>query len=214
MDNTLGPESCTYPLLNQYVDPLDNPSTDCSYVDERDCKDGKCVVGAITNFTSQATCSSNFPDSTRTDALKFIVHFIGDLAQPLHACGRLQGGNGAKVLGMVFCNTVDGVSTNLHSAWDTAFPLKRIAENGGQASYTAYLLKQISNGAYRAQARSWVSAYPIDELNDNGNSKGVVDWAKDSDRLNCEVTSTNARLFGADLMPMRLRTLARLTILR
>lgn len=30
-----------------YVDPLDNPSIKCEYDDDRDCKDGKCVVGAI-----------------------------------------------------------------------------------------------------------------------------------------------------------------------
>jgi hypothetical protein len=77
-------------------------------------------------------------------------------------------------------------------------------------SYTSFLFKQITNGAYRAQARSWISAYPIDELNSNGNSKGIVDWATDSDRLNCDVVASDCRLSGESTIPMRPRILARL----
>lgn len=31
------------------------------------------------------------------EALKFLIHFVGDLHQPLHLTGRDKGGNGAKV---------------------------------------------------------------------------------------------------------------------
>ncbi|CCL98564.1 uncharacterized protein FIBRA_00564 [Fibroporia radiculosa] len=44
-------------------------------------------------------------------ALKFLVHFVGDMHMPLHLTGKERGGNGAKV-------TFDGRVTNLHSVWD------------------------------------------------------------------------------------------------
>ncbi len=53
------------------------------------------------------------PKADRTDALKYVVHFVGDVHQPLHT-GRAedQGGNKIKV-------TFRGKETNLHSLWDS-----------------------------------------------------------------------------------------------
>lgn len=49
----------------------------------------------------------------RAEALKFLVHFIGDLHQPLHcADNHDQGGNALKV-------TFFGASSNLHKVWDS-----------------------------------------------------------------------------------------------
>jgi hypothetical protein len=57
------------------------------------------------------------PNASRADkqtALRFIVHLVGDLHQPLHA-GKCcdKGGNDVKV-------TWFGKPTNLHAAWDSA----------------------------------------------------------------------------------------------
>ncbi|CAJ0828980.1 17185_t:CDS:2 [Entrophospora sp. SA101] len=48
-------------------------------------------------------------------ALKFLVHFIGDLHQPLHR------GNGLSI-------KFEGHRTNLHAVWDTRIIYKRIRE--------------------------------------------------------------------------------------
>ncbi len=61
-------------------------------------------MGAITNYTDQLTCNSwnnrlkrphhsydytdYYNDTSSSIALKFVVHFIGDLVQPLHLCAR------------------------------------------------------------------------------------------------------------------------------
>ncbi|KAI8986725.1 phospholipase C/P1 nuclease [Trametes punicea] len=45
------------------------------------------------------------------EALKFLVHWVGELHQPLHLSGRDKGGNGARV-------AWNGRVTNLHSVWD------------------------------------------------------------------------------------------------
>jgi len=53
------------------------------------------------------------PQSDKIEALKFLVHFVGDVHQPLHAgYARDKGGNDVKV--WFFDN-----DTNLHSLWDS-----------------------------------------------------------------------------------------------
>jgi len=51
---------------------------------DRDCPGGECVVGAIGKFLAIAVDQSK-PIEERREALKFAVHFIGDIHQPLHA---------------------------------------------------------------------------------------------------------------------------------
>jgi hypothetical protein len=89
--------------------PKESP---CSFVEERDCKDGNCVVGAIrAQLTLLADRSK--PDTERRDALKFLVHFVGDVHQPFHAgFGFDRGGNDTQVRWLQR-------GTNLHALWDT-----------------------------------------------------------------------------------------------
>ncbi|MFZ3213016.1 MAG: S1/P1 nuclease [Terriglobales bacterium] len=37
------------------------------------------------------------PRDDRIEALKFIVHFVGDIHQPFHAIGEAKGGNGVHI---------------------------------------------------------------------------------------------------------------------
>ena len=65
-----------------YVNPAnDNPPLACSYLGESDCPNGICVVNAIRNYTFLLGQKSK----SQGEALKFLIHFIGDLHQPLHA---------------------------------------------------------------------------------------------------------------------------------
>lgn len=119
------------------------------------------------------------PINEQSDYLNFIVHFIGDLSQPLHACGRDQGGNNAKL-------HFDHSLTNLHSVWDTGILRKRMVELGllTEEKFASYLLSKIKNGQFIT--KKWISIHPIMSVNHNMNSLAVIDWATDSDALNCE----------------------------
>ena len=87
------------------------PAANCHYVAERDCPKGECVVGAIERQV--AILKSVAPDVERLRALKYLVHFIGDVHQPLHAGhAEDQGGN-------TFQLQAFGRGTNLHALWDT-----------------------------------------------------------------------------------------------
>ncbi|HXH01097.1 MAG TPA: S1/P1 nuclease [Xanthomonadaceae bacterium] len=83
----------------------------CDYQPLRDCKGG-CVVGAIEDQT-RLLADRSMPWQQRIDALKFVVHFIGDIHQPLHGgYARDRGGNRHQV------NYRDK-GDNLHWLWDS-----------------------------------------------------------------------------------------------
>lgn len=82
----------------------------CTF-DPANCKGGDCVVGAI-NRNFLILSDTRKPLAERRDALKFLVHFVGDVHQPLHASPRDdRGGNQDQV-------NWQGKGTNLHSIWD------------------------------------------------------------------------------------------------
>ena len=79
---------------------------------ERDCPEVGCVVKAIGDY-SKALPDTEQPAGERLTALKFVVHFVGDIHQPLHVShARDRGGNDIKV--EFFDNR-----TNLHTVWDS-----------------------------------------------------------------------------------------------
>jgi hypothetical protein len=62
----------------------------------RDCAKNGCVVSAILDFTRVLLPShtiSSIPDVKASEALAFLVHFIGDMHNPLHVLGMDRGGN-------------------------------------------------------------------------------------------------------------------------
>lgn len=77
-----------------------------------------CVVDRIAYFKQVLADTSQQP-SDRTDALKFLVHFVGDIHQPFHAMGDATGGNDNHIT-LFGTTTCEGNKPcNLHHAWDT-----------------------------------------------------------------------------------------------
>jgi hypothetical protein len=79
-----------------FIDAHDNPPLSCNVDYERDCKESGCVVSALVNYTEQSL-SSEIPTWQRAQAAKFVIHFVGDLHQPLHNEDVSRGGNGIYV---------------------------------------------------------------------------------------------------------------------
>jgi hypothetical protein len=108
---------------------VDIPKDAPGFAEERDCfrpqdkhKDAQtdhhnCVVDRIEIF-EKVLADENASRTARIEALKWIVHFVGDLHQPLHAVEEARGGNDIKlpVFGSAKCGDYD---CNLHWAWDT-----------------------------------------------------------------------------------------------
>jgi hypothetical protein len=94
---------------------VDIPYDATSYDPARDCKGttkGDCVIAAIERFRKELGDPSR-PSAERTEALMFLVHFMGDIHQPLHCAERNhdQGGNAVRV-------SFFGRPMNLHAVWD------------------------------------------------------------------------------------------------
>lgn len=91
---------------------LNFPRDSCRFSQRRDCPDGNCIVGAIESQL-KILGDRGRPRAERTVALKFVVHFIGDLHQPLHAgYADDRGGNDEQIrFGMR--------GLNLHAFWDS-----------------------------------------------------------------------------------------------
>ena len=89
---------------------LNFPRGQCHWDAERDCPQGQCVVGAIER--QRAVLASPASDAERLQALKFLVHFVGDVHQPLHAGYRDdRGGNNVQLRFLMR-------GSNLHALWD------------------------------------------------------------------------------------------------
>ena len=61
----------------------------CTFVYSRDCvnSDGvkdMCNAGALANFSSQLLRAKGMVSNATTDALKFVIHLVADIHQPLH----------------------------------------------------------------------------------------------------------------------------------
>lgn len=83
----------------------------CGFEPPRDCKGDNCIV-TQTNRLYRILADTSRDPAERTMALKFLVHFVGDLHQPMHASPRDdKGGNDYQV-------NLRGEGTNLHRIWD------------------------------------------------------------------------------------------------
>jgi S1/P1 Nuclease len=83
------------------------------------CADGNCVSAQIDRNTA-ALKDRSLPAQDRLKAMAFLIHFVGDLHQPLHAGDRSdKGGNEVKARYGIM------PPSNLHAIWDG-----RIAERG------------------------------------------------------------------------------------
>jgi hypothetical protein len=94
------------------------------------------------------------PDSERREALKFLIHFIGDLHQPLHAgFGEDRGGNDIPVV-------YQDELINLHRYWDSGI-LDPHSQRYSSAEFAAILFhahgpEQRQRWAATGEPREWV----------------------------------------------------------
>lgn len=88
------------------------PTRQCVGFDyNRDCSG--CIVSAIANYTIRAI-NTNLTFDERFEALRFVIHFMGDIHIPMHLGFKGDaGGNGISITGIASQYPV-----NLHNVWD------------------------------------------------------------------------------------------------
>lgn len=95
---------------------VDIPLKADAYDPQRDCPHDACVLAKIPEF-AHILADRTQDQAVRLRALKFLVHFVGDIHQPLHAEDNDdKGGNLVKVTYFGYAGGPRGL--NLHSVWD------------------------------------------------------------------------------------------------
>lgn len=127
-----------------YVDiELDRPDLDAA------CLGHDCIVDKIVQFRGELQRPATPPDERRR-ALQFLLHFVGDIHQPLHAADdHDRGGNDLRV------RTAGEPAGTLHHYWDTVFVA---ALGSGSTEVAATLIAGMSE----EERRSWSSDSPAD----------------------------------------------------
>jgi hypothetical protein len=90
---------------------VDIPLWAGSYSLARDCGGGDCVVAQIEKDL-RLLADQRLPDGVRAEALRFLIHFVADVHQPLHAEDNDdRGGNQVHV-------RIGRERASLHKVWD------------------------------------------------------------------------------------------------
>lgn len=112
--DTVSRTTAKYSYGWHWISAKDNPPDECGLYYHRDCQEGGCVVQQIHNQTrilegcvARLSKGQYYPDVNCQQALKWIIHFIMDVCEPMHTSLRAYGGNTFKV-------TFNGEETNLH----------------------------------------------------------------------------------------------------
>ena len=144
------------------ADPLhyvNIPLRATSYDSARDCRNGRCIIAAIAADRRVLADASASPDD-RAEALRFLVHFMGDLHQPLHVADNADRGGNRRVVYLA------GEKTNLHAIWDG-----KLLEHLG-----------MTESAYLDRLRREMDTLDLATL-ERGT---VVDWAMEGHRIAVE----------------------------
>ncbi|MFW6073829.1 MAG: S1/P1 nuclease [bacterium] len=163
---------------------VDIPGSQTDYVPARDCQPtsaGDCIVNELMRLRTELRCGAT--DTIRREALKFAVHFVGDVHQPLHAIGDKKGGNAVPIHGAIHGQTCTGScpietdSANLHALWDSGLIHRTVWDWG------AYV-DRLENGWLNTDAAK------------QGAAGTPADWAVQSHAMAARVW--NAQLVPAD----------------
>ncbi|KAF4668812.1 hypothetical protein FOL47_002860 [Perkinsus chesapeaki] len=169
----------------KWSSPLHYADTpDCHFNYARDCKNDVCVAGGLKNY-SRRVVDESLPLEQRQEALKFIVHFVGDAHQPLHV-GRTKdrGGNNIDVdLGFARHQ-----HTNLHSTWDSAllYELQGRGHRAPSEPYWTITEEAVSDeldkgGRYASDVEEW-----IEDCEKYGLDACIDKWVDETAKAACD----------------------------
>lgn len=107
-----------------------------------------CVVTAIQHAVATLRNTGSAPKE-RTEQLIFLIHFVGDIHQPLHDETNNDRGGNCLPLTYFSQHPVEGKNEsfkpNLHGIWDTELVQALIHSRGGPTAFVQYLQEQYRN---------------------------------------------------------------------
>lgn len=121
-----------------------------------------CVVDAIAKYVGQLKTSSD--PKTRADALRFVIHFVGDIHQPLH--DETNGDRGGNCIPVEYDEEIPRQTSheredyypNLHAVWDSDIIQAMLAAH----DMTLEEFSDFLDHRYQPRLQRWASGQPID----------------------------------------------------
>ncbi len=163
---------------------VDIPLQAEDYVAARDCHQGNCVVSRLDHYANVLADKSAAPQA-RLEALKWVVHLVGDIHQPLHAEDNDdKGGNTVQV-------QFFGRGTNLHSLWDGRI-IRKVLDLQPGPNYTFdHAIVQadammLDRDITDFQRKAWAPSTSLSSLGDD-----AIVWANESHLLAQKVAYTD-----------------------
>ena len=159
---------------------VDIPLTETAYDPDRDCPKDNCVIAAINRFRVILADPYKSP-LERREALKFLVHFIGDLQMPLHGTENAGDQGGNKVLVNYFGQTMasNKYPLNLHTMWDISIIEHHLGVQQGGTSDPNTELRQAST----LMAAKLNERIPVAEAKASASDLDPIVWAMESHDL-------------------------------
>lgn len=123
-----------------------------------------CVVDRV-RYHEERLADPTLDRADRAIALKFLVHFVGDIHQPLHASAIERGGNGilVRVFGSDNCSTDPARTSpcNLHGAWDSRLLAHR---NLNDAAFVKVLEGRIASAQLLTRPTGTAADWALESL--------------------------------------------------
>lgn len=113
------------------------------------------------------------------NAIRFVIHSVGDIHQPLYDEALDVGENSIPV-------TYNGASTNLHHIWDTQIPeelagwLAGGSTQGVARTFATSLTSAINSGSFGWDSSSW-----LDGMDVNDAQGSAMTWAEQANAYAC-----------------------------
>src|SRR6266568_4832898 len=123
----------------------------------RYCRNGQCASAQI-DRQLRVLGDSSARLVQRNRALKWVVHLVGDIHQPLHAANRRdRGGNTVQVSFFGQRDNPPYGSLNLHAVWDVHMVRRLVAGRGGERAFVSASLSERDKAAWeKGSISGWV----------------------------------------------------------
>ena len=173
------PETALWHFVDIPVEGDGHFSKDADYC--RSTRQGDCIVLAIDDFvvllkrSTEHAFGTYKPDKKRQyhDALSFLVHFLGDIHQPLH-CAERNNDGGGNAVEVTWQNPPPG-TLNLHSVWDGEL-VKRNISMAGKQNYNDYAVWVVQHLSAAERNYATLNSETIEP----GKPENVIAWAESS----------------------------------
>jgi hypothetical protein len=133
------------------------PPDSAAFVRARDCRNGDCIVEKIKEF-ARVVGDRGVARAERTEALKFLIHFVGDLHMPLHAYAPLNHPKGTWV-------RIGSLTDKLHLWWDWGW--WDLAFEAGFGTEPIQVAQTLIAQITADQRQAWMAGTPEDWANES-----------------------------------------------